>query len=222
MLIPRLFSRWAKPGLALCTTLFLSIACLAQGHKPGFEWVAGTAKANSLYTGSSMGFTMSQQLHEGLSMDLTVLGGHAEFDNGSFAHNSRMRVYGAVFNYTPFHRHTHAVRPWIGSGIGWISMVRQEYAVQQQEVTAPQMSDDAPPMVRNFTAELPSERMRRLAMPVRAGIDVQLTRRSHATLGVTFVPDRDILWSMTQVGFGFQLGRPRNSVRPLLSPRFLI
>jgi hypothetical protein len=84
------------------------------------------------------------------------------------------------------------------------------------------MSDDIPPMVRNFTAELPSERMRRLAMPVRAGIDVQLTRRSQVTLGVTFVPDRDILWSMTQVGFGFQLGRPRNSVRPLLSPRFLI
>ena len=144
MLIPRLPSRWAKPGLALCT-LLLSSACLAQGHKPGFEWVAGTAKANSLYTGSSMGFNMSQQLHEGLSMDLMVLGGNAEFDNGSFAHNSRMRAFGAVFNYTPFHRHTHAVRPWIGSGIGWISMVRQEYAAQQQEITAPQMSDDAPP-----------------------------------------------------------------------------
>ena len=64
------------------------------------------------------------------------------------------------------------------------------------------MSDDTPPMVRNFTAELPSERMRRLAMPVRAGIDVQLTRRSHATLGVTFVPDRDIFVEHDHVGLG--------------------
>lgn len=180
---------------------------------------------------------MSQSVGTFLSVDLDYLQAQAFNDQGVAMERASMKSLGAGIRYTPFSAETHAIRPWGGGGLSW--QVTAKHADAQaaggetyhlwndgllystpQPVPMPDV-DLPDPLVRDNVFETMLERNTRVAVPLRVGVDVQLTRRVHATLAVTTLPGGGAGWTTAQAGVGFQLGRGKTYLKTLFPEEFL-
>ena len=166
---------------------------------------------------------MSQPVGSFLSVDLDYLQAQAFNDQGVAIERATMKSLGAGIRYTPFSAETHAIRPWAGAGVSWRMTANHADAqaaggetyhlwndgllyATPQPVPMPDV-DMPSPLVRDNVYETMLDRNTGVAVPLRAGVDVQLTRRLHATLAVTTLPGGGAGWTTAQAGVGFQLGR---------------
>ena len=180
---------------------------------------------------------MSQPIGSFLSVDLDYLQAQAFNDKGVAIERATMKSLGAGVRYTPFSPENHAIRPWAGAGVSWRITAKHEDAqaaggetyhlwndgllyATPQPVPMPDV-DMPSPLVRDNVYETMLERNTGVALPLRAGVDVQLTRRLHATLAVTTLPGGGAGWTTAQAGVGFQLGRGKTYLKTLLPEEFL-
>ena len=180
---------------------------------------------------------MSQPVSSFMSVDLDFLQAQAFNDRGVAIERSEMKSLGAGIRFVPLASETHAIRPWAGAGLSWqVSAMHADaraaggetyhlwndgllYASSQPE---PMPDVDLPePLVRDNVFETSLGRTTRVAVPFRAGVDVQLTRRVHVTLAVTTLPGGGAGWTTTQAGVGFQLGRGKTYLKTLFPEEFL-
>jgi hypothetical protein len=219
---------------ALAFTFGLAGATLAQ---PSLQALSGTTATKGMNASLSQGVSMSQPVGSFLSVDLDFLQAKAYNDQGVAVQRATMKSLGAGVRYTPFSPETHAIRPWAGAGISWQTNAKHEdaenangdvyhlwddgllYAIPQP-IPMPDIAMPTP-LERDNEFESLLDRSTRVAIPLRAGVDVQMTRRIHATLAVTALPGGESGWATAQAGIGFQLGRGKTYLKTLLPEEFL-
>ena len=103
-----------------------SLRLVAQAnHHPGTSQLnawSGVASSPEMIGNVGHGFSMSQPIVHGLSVDLTAL--HVSFQRpwrGFFL--ASMNSVGAGLWYTPLSASTHAVRPWVGAD--WVGKTKR-------------------------------------------------------------------------------------------------
>ena len=217
-------------------SLFLGM-CGVVAAQPSFNVASGTTHTQDMNASLSRGFAVSQSVGQGLSVDLDVLWAQGFNDQGVDVQRATMSSVGVGVRYTPFSSKSHTIRPWAGAGVSWQTTTHHADAqaanghtyhlwndglLYAYEQPIPMPDVDMPsPLVRDNVYETMLDRSSHLAVPLRAGIDVQLTRRVHTTLAVTAIPGGDRTWTTVQAGIGFQLGRGKTYLKTLLPEEFL-
>jgi hypothetical protein len=219
---------------ALAFTLGLVGTTLAQ---PSLQVLSGTTATKGMNASLSQGASLSQPVGSFLCVDLDYLQAQAFNDQGVAIQRATMKSLGVGVRYTPFSPEIHAIRPWAGAGASWRISAKHEDAqaaggetyhlwndgllyATPQPVPMPDV-DMPSPLIRDNVYETMLERNSGLAIPLRAGVDVQLTRRLHATLAVTTLPGGGAGWTTAQAGLGFQLGRGKTYLKTLFPEEFL-
>jgi hypothetical protein len=217
-------------------SLTVSFAGLASAQ-PSLQVFSGITATADMNASLSRGASMSQPVGTFLSVDLDYLQAQAFNDQGVAVKRASMQSLGAGVRYTPFSAETHAIRPWAGAGLSWQATAMHADAQSANGETyhlwndgllyatpqpIPMPDVDLPdPLERDNVYETMLDRNTRVAVPLRAGVDVQLTRRLHATLAVTTLPGGGAGWTTAQAGVGFQLGRGKTYLKTLLPEEFL-
>lgn len=226
--------------MATLRTAGVAIALLSTGQawaQPSLTVSSGTTAVQDMNASLSRGFSMSQAVGSHWSVDLDLLSARATRDRGVVMHQASTQTLGAGVRYLAFGAESHAIRPWAGAGLSWqTSALRadEEDAAGSayhlwddgllygtpQPVPMPDIERPSP-LSRDNVFETTLERSSGMAMPLRAGVDVQLTRRLHATLAVTAIPGAGANWRTAQAGLGFQLGRGKTYLKTLFPKDFL-
>ena len=217
-------------------SLFLGLSGVVAAQ-PSLNVASGTTHTQDMNAALSRGFAVSQPVGQWLSVDLDALQAQAFSDQGLDVQRATMSSVGVGVRYTPFSSESHAIRPWAGAGVSWQTTTRHADAqaangetyhlwndglLYAYEQPIPMPDIDMPsPLVRDNVYETMLDRSSHMAVPLRAGVDVQLTRRVHATLAVTAIPGGDRTWTTAQAGVGFQLGRGKTYLKTLLPEEFL-
>ena len=220
--------------LALALTVMLVGPAMAQ---QSVHVLSGTTSTPGMNASLSRGISMSQPVGNFLSVDLDFLQAQAFNDQGVTVERASMNSLGAGVRYTPFSSETHAIRPWAGAGLSWQTTARHADAQSADGETyhlwndgllyatpqpIPMPDVDIPdPLVRDDVYETFLAQNTRIAVPLRMGVDLQLTRRLHATVAVTSLPGGGAGWTTAQAGIGFQLGRGKTYVKTLFPEEFL-
>ena len=205
--------------------------------QPTLHAWSGIASTPDMSGSMSRGFSMSQPLKFGLSVDLDCAQMQAHSDQGVAASFANMNAVGAGLRYVPLSPETHAVRPWLGAGLAWqnetLRLNAQDaegntyhlwddgllYATEQP-VPMPDIEYPSP-LERDNSYETLANQTAGVVTPVRAGVDLQLTRRIHTSLSVTTIPNGERAWTTFQAGVGFQLGRGKQYIKTLFPEEFL-
>ncbi len=217
-------------------SLTVSFAGLASAQ-PSLQVFSGITATADMNASLSRGASMSQPVGTFLSVDLDYLQAQAFNDQGVAVKRASMQSLGAGVRYTPFSAETHAIRPWAGAGLSWQATAMHADAQSANGETyhlwndgllyatpqpIPMPDVDLPdPLERDNVYETLLDRNTHVAVPIRAGVDVQLTHRIHATLAVTTLPRGGAGWTTAQAGVGFQLGRGKTYLKTLLPEEFL-
>jgi hypothetical protein len=223
------------PRLALTTMMVgLAVASFAQ---PSVQILSGPTTKTDMTAALSRGATMSQAVGPLFALDLDVLQAQAFNDKGVAAQRSMMSTVGASLKFTPFSPELQAVRPWAGAGLSWQTTKTHVDAKDANgstyhlwndgllyDMAQPNPMPDIEfpsPLERDNVYETLVDQGARIAVPLKAGVDMQLTRRMHATVAVTAIPGAQGTWATAQAGIGFQLGRGKTYLKTLLPEAFL-
>ena len=217
-----------KELLTLPTSLRSAVSILAMGisglvaAQPSVSVLSGTTYTKDMNAALSQGASLSQPVGSVFSVDLDCIRAQAFLDEGITAQRSTMSSIGAGIRYTPLSPEHHAIRPWAGVGLSWKTTTRHLDALtaggetyhlwndgllyaMEQPIPMPDM-DMPEPLARDNVYETMLDRTSHMATPLRAGVDLQLTRRLHATVAITTLPGGGQGWTTAQAGIGFQLG----------------
>ena len=232
-----------KELLTLPTSLRSAVSILAMGisglvaAQPSVSVLSGTTYTKDMNAALSQGASLSQSVGSMFAVDLDCIRAQAFLDEGITAQRSTMSSIGAGIRYTPLSPEHHAIRPWAGVGLSWKTTTRHLDAqtadgetyhlwndglLYAMEQPIPMPDVDMPePLVRDNVYETMLDRTSHMATPLRAGVDLQLTRRLHATVAITTLPGGGQGWTTAQAGIGFQLGRGKTYLKTLLPDEFL-
>ena len=223
-------------GMLAIAAIGFAQATTTQAQATLNAW-SGVASSPEMIGNVGHGFSMSQPIIHGLSVDLDCASMSAFSDRGVASSLASMNSVGAGLRYTPLSASTHAVRPWVGAGLGWqnetLRLNAQDakgntyhlwddgllYAMEQP-VPMPDIEYPSP-LQRDNSYETLANQTKGLVTPVRIGVDMQLTRRVHASLAFTSIPNGARTWNAFQAGVGFQLGRGKEYVKTLFPEEFL-
>ncbi|MAO88170.1 MAG: hypothetical protein CL822_04260, partial [Crocinitomicaceae bacterium] len=102
------------------------------------------------------------------------------------------------------------------------TVLRDDGLLYAMEQPVPMPDIEYPsPLQRDNSYETLANQTKGLVTPVRIGVDMQLTRRVHASLAFTSIPNGARTWNAFQAGVGFQLGRGKEYVKTLFPEEFL-
>jgi hypothetical protein len=209
----------------------LTISICAQTEVQFFSGIASTAGMNASI---GQGGSLSQPFGPMFSMDLDFLQCQTFQDAGVAVERATMKSLGTGLRLSPLAAKNHAIRPWVGAGVSWQvssrhldaqSVSGQTYHLWDDGLlyATPQPSpmpdvETLEPLVRDNVYETLLDRKTMLVVPVRAGLDLQLTQKIHATLAFAAIPQKGSTWTMGQVGIGMKLGgSAKGQVKTILS-----
>ena len=136
-------------------------------------------------------------------MDLDYFEAKGFNDQGVAIQMASVQNLGAGLRYLPFSSASNAVRPWIGLGASWQSIAIHEDAVASNgqayhlwddgllygtPQSSPMPDIDYPESIlRDNVYESALYQKTKVVIPIRVGVEFQLTPRLHSTLSVTSV-----------------------------------
>ena len=219
---------------ALIVAMGVSGGVMAQ---PSLSVLSGTTYTQDFNATLSQGASLSQPVGATFAVDLDCIRARTFMDQGVTTQRQTLSNVGAAIRYTPFSPESHAIRPWAGVGVSWKTTTRHLDAqaangetyhlwndglLYGMEQPTPMPDAELPqPLVRDNVYETMLDRTSHMATPLRMGVDLQLTRRLHATVAVTAIPGGDLGWTTAQAGIGFQLGKGKAYLKTLLPEAFL-
>jgi hypothetical protein len=198
---------------------------------------AGTTYSSEFGGSMNHGISLSQPMTPHFSMDLDFFQAKGFNDQSVAIQKASIQTLGAGLRYLPFSSATHAVRPWIGFGVAWQSLAIREDAVASNGQTyhlwddgllygtaqsSPMPDIEFPESIyRDNVFETTLDQQTRVVVPIRAGVEFQLTPRLHSTLSVTSMPGPDQRWTAIQAGIGMHFDKPEARTRTVFPDSFL-
>ena len=188
------------------------------------------------------GLSMQQSVGDFVSLDLDTWKGALFQDYGYQGEKAKLSSVGASVRILPFKSSTTAIRPWIGAGLSWgntnvmADLYDQEgrqyhlwsdgllYDAAEPHSSGPRArsADKATQLTRDYDYETSISNNRGLTIPVKLGVDIQLTPSINSSLSFTaqmgntnvfnsFGAEKAIggssLVTTVQAGIGIMLGK---------------
>ena len=221
----------------LATAALLLGSAAPSLAQQSLQMASGVTHTQDMNATLSRSFALTQPVGNLISVDLDYLQAQAFQDEGVAMDKRFMSSMGVGVRYTPFSAETHAIRPWAGAGLSWQTTTHSRDALAaggeayhlwddgllyEMEQPDPMIDDKRPDALqRDNVYETMLDRTSHVAVPLRVGVDLQLTRRLHASLAVTTLPGAERTWTTAQAGIGFQLGKGKTYLKTLLPDEFL-
>ena len=165
----------------------------------------GTVGPESGASALGTGLSMQQSVGDFVSLDLDGWKGALFQDYGYQGEKATLSSVGASVRILPFKSSTTSIRPWIGAGLSWgntnvmADLYDQEgrqyhlwsdgllYDVAEPQSSGPRSTsaDKATQLTRDYDYETSIANTRGLTIPVKLGVDIQLTPSINSSLSFT-------------------------------------
>ena len=202
----------------------------------------GTMSPESGASSLGTGLSMQQSVGDYISLDLDTWKGALFQDYGYQGEKAKLSSIGASVRILPFKSSATSIRPWIGAGLSWgntnvkTDLYDQDgrqyhlwsdgllYDVAEPQTSGPRATsaDKATQLTRDYEYETSISNNRGLTIPVKLGVDIQLTPSINSSLSFTaqmgnsnvfnsFGSEKAIggnaFVTTIQAGVGFMLGK---------------
>ena len=165
----------------------------------------GTVSPESGASSLGTGLSMQQSVGDFVSLDLDTWKGALFQDYGYLGEKATLSSVGASVRILPFKSSITSIRPWIGAGLSWgntnimADLYDQEgrqyhlwsdgllYDVAEPHSSGPRSTsaDKATQLTRDYDYETSIANTRGLTIPVKLGVDIQLTPSINSSLSFT-------------------------------------
>ncbi|MDE0916795.1 MAG: hypothetical protein OSA04_00670 [Flavobacteriales bacterium] len=165
----------------------------------------GTVSPESGASALGTGLSMQQSVGDFVSLDLDTWKGALFQDYGYQGEKAKLSSVGASVRILPFKSSTTAIRPWIGAGLSWgntnvmADLYDQEgrqyhlwsdgllYDAEEPQTSGPRATsaNKATQLTRDYAYETSIANNRGLTIPVKLGVDIQLTPSINSSLSFT-------------------------------------
>ena len=165
----------------------------------------GTVSPESGASSLGTGLSMQQSVGDFVSLDLDTWKGALFQDYGYLGEKATLSSVGASVRILPFKSSTTSIRPWIGAGLSWgntnvmADLYDQEgrqyhlwsdgllYDAAEPQTSGPRSTraDKATQLTRDYDYETSIANNRGLTIPVKLGVDIQLTPSINSSLSFT-------------------------------------
>ena len=165
----------------------------------------GTVSPESGASALGTGLSMQQSVGDFVSLDLDTWKGALFQDYGYQGEKAKLSSVGASVRILPFKSSTTSIRPWIGAGLSWgntnvmADLYDQEgrqyhlwsdgllYDAAEPQSSGPRATsaNKATQLTRDYAYETSIANHRGLTIPVKLGVDIQLTPSINSSLSFT-------------------------------------
>jgi len=165
----------------------------------------GTVSPESGASSLGTGLSMQQSVGDFVSLDLDTWKGALFQDYGYLGEKATLSSVGASVRILPFKSSITSIRPWIGAGLSWgntnvmADLYDQEgrqyhlwsdgllYDAAEPQTSGPRSTraDKATQLTRDYDYETSIANNRGLTIPVKLGVDIQLTPSINSSLSFT-------------------------------------